>query len=710
MDIQKFTRMGNTFKTSKQKLTFGFGLILIIMLSLIVVWVSNIVNNSRNIQSVAQFQAENLYVNQMLEMVHTSKSLLLTISATNKPEFIDATIKISNLANDLYDVEKQYLDLELIGQEQQKWNEIRIHLDYWMAAQNETLELLQSTGSEDAFLLKRKLTNSYQSSLVNKFHELIGIHKTEFEELSQNISEQNSRSILSAFLLGVLALSLGFVVARKLVISIDKAQSALMAANEKALSADKAKSSFLANMSHEIRTPLTSIIGFAEALQYDDMSKSNREKSTNIIIKSSKHLLHIINEILDLSKIESEQLNIEKIVFSPSILLQESIETYKKLAERKNLQLVFECDQDIPAEIYGDPTRTKQIIYNLLSNAIKFSDKGEIFVNCQYDGSNFITISVRDQGVGISEEALRNIFVPFQQADISTTRKYGGTGLGLSISKQLAELMGGDLIVHSQPERGSEFILTLKLNSSELAFDDDKIPTPVYAEKTIIDIPLLCGNVLVAEDNSDTQTLIEFLINRTGAKVTLVDNGQKAIEEALKKHYDLILMDMQMPVMDGMDATVWIRKAGCKTPVVAFTANSSKEDLDRYKWIGINEIISKPVNKSHLYNTLETYLDNSENQKEKFCLDNDDEYIQMLSDFKNNIHHYTRSVSYALTEKNAEKLRSAAHKLKGISGSFGFDNIAKIANKIEELAKQHDFIRASIEANKLNTVCEQMKT
>ena len=702
--------MGNIDKTSKQKLTLGFGLMLIIMLSLIVVWVNNIVNNSRNIKSVSQFQAENFYVNKMLEIVHASKNLLLTISVENKPEFLDASIENSNLGTQLFEVEKQYLDLGLNEQERRNWSEVRKHLDLWMEAQSTTLELLQTTASEETFFLRRKLTNSYQNNLVNAFQKLISTHKVDFENLSNKISEQNSRSIFFAFFLGILALSLGFVVARKLIISIDKTQSALMAANEKALTADKAKSTFLANMSHEIRTPLTSIIGFAEALQYDDMTDNNREKSTNIIIKSSKHLLHIINEILDLSKIESRQLNIEKINFSPMILLKESIETYKDLAKRKNLRLVFESGADMPTEINGDPTRTKQIIYNLLSNAIKFSDKGEILVKCQYDGYGFITISVRDHGVGINEAALKNIFIPFQQADISTTRQYGGTGLGLSISKQLALLMGGSLTARSQLEIGSEFTLTLKANSSGSVFDNNEKTTPVYADKVVIDIPLLSGNVLVAEDNPDTQTLIEFLINRAGATTTLVNNGQKAIEEALKKSYDLILMDIQMPVMDGMDATEWIRKAGCKTPVVAFTANSSKEDLDRYRNIGINEIISKPVNKSHLYNVLETYLDNSENYKEKFCLDTDEEYIQMQSDFKKNIHTYTRNVSNALAANNAEKLRSAAHKLKGVSGSFGFDDISEIANRIEELAKQRNLNEASIEAKELNTICDQMKT
>jgi len=703
--------MGKIHKTSKQKLTFGFGLILILMLSLIVIWVGNIVNNSRSMKSVSQFQAGNLYVNQMLEMVHSAKSLLSSISPTSRSEFADAKIEIKKLLNSLLKVEKQYLALDLNTHERKKWISLRKHLNNWMGAQNETLELLLSTGPENTFLLKRELTNTYQINLVNEFHKLIAVHKDEFEELSRSISEQNNRSIYLAFLLGVLALSLGFIVAKKLVNSIDKTQSALLTANEKAESADKAKSTFLANMSHEIRTPLTSIIGFAEALQYDEMSKQNRDKSTNIIIKSSKHLLHIINEILDLSKIESRQLCLEKVQFSPFYLLEEAVETYRNMAEDKQIQLVLECDKSIPDEILGDPTRTKQIVYNLLSNAIKFSDKGDILIRCQYNKNAFINISVQDHGIGIDETALDKIFIPFQQADISTTRKHGGTGLGLSISKQLAELMGGTLSVHSQPDKGSEFTLTLRAELSEGIFDnkDVKPATPPIIQTQEIDLPLLSGNVLVAEDNTDTQTLIEFLISRTGAKVTLVDNGQKAIEEALKKSYDLILMDIQMPVMDGMDATAWIRKAGCRTPIVAFTANSSKEDLDQYKHIGINELISKPVNKSCLYNALETYLDNSKNKKEKLCLDRDDEYLQMLSDFKKNIHTYTLSVSHALENNDAEKLRSAAHKLKGISGSFGFNNISEIASRIEVLAKQGKLIDASLEASELNTICEQIK-
>ena len=375
----------------------------------------------------------------------------------------------------------------------------------------------------------------------------------------------------------------------------------------------EAKSSFLANMSHEIRTPLTAIIGYSESLRDANLNREEAADAVNTVVRSSQHLLRIINDILDFSKIEANKLEIELIEVDLFLLLMEIESYFGMIAHNKGLQFEISYHFPLPRFIQTDPTRLKQVLLNLCSNALKFTEKGSVIIDVSCDPANeMIYFAVCDTGIGLTAAQIENLFEAFTQADTSTTRNYGGTGLGLTISKQLSELMGGTIKVESTPGMGSRF--TVSIASGQLASEawvnskQEAHLAPV-ADNPQLQIPQLKGHILYAEDGPDNQRLAQLLLKNTGAKLTIVENGKLALEYVQSHNdIDLILMDMQMPVMNGIDATKAIRAAGFNKPIIAFTANVMKEEVALYAEIGCVACLSKPVQKPLFYQTLAEYL------------------------------------------------------------------------------------------------------
>ena len=362
--------------------------------------------------------------------------------------------------------------------------------------------------------------------------------------------------------------------------------------------AQEVKSRFLANMSHEIRTPLNAILGFIQLLQKKDVDEESK-KYINIIADSSQTLLSVLNDILDLSKIEAGKLNIEKIEFDPTKEFKNIIELFRVKADEKNIKLLDSFNT--PYYIKSDPVRIKQVLLNLLSNAIKFtSENKKIYVNIEIK-ENKLCISVKDEGIGIPKDKIDKIFEAFTQADDSTTRKFGGTGLGLSISSQIIKLLGGELKVKSQENKGSEFYF--------------EIPIEIVAKnkqtKNIIQNKELSGKILIVEDNPANQMFLKVILDKLNLKHKTAHNGKEAVEMCQKEDFDLILMDENMPIMNGIEATKKIRELekNKHTSIIAVTANALTGDKERFLKAGFDDYIPKPVDIKLLKEVMGKYLE-----------------------------------------------------------------------------------------------------
>ena len=386
----------------------------------------------------------------------------------------------------------------------------------------------------------------------------------------------------------------------------------LRKSKEAADAANQAKSEFLANMSHEIRTPLTAILGYSDMLRDEDQSREDIEHEINSILRAGAHLQRIINDILDLSKIEAGQLVIEELELQPAHLMHDVESIFGARARDKGLTFAVEYDFPVPRKIVSDPTRLKQILFNLCGNALKFTERGGMSVRMAYlQNTRQLQFQVIDTGIGMNAEELGRLFKPFSQADTSTTRKYGGTGLGLCIARQLAQKLGGDVSVSSEKGKGSTFSVCVGIGAIEslsMATCMEDMQVEAIEETTNIVANSVSGHVLVAEDSPDNQDLIAKYLIKAGATVEVVDNGLMAMQKALSRSYDLILMDVQMPIMDGLTATKKLRREGYKIPIVIITANALKEDRDKCLTAGADDYLTKPVDVRHFYKVLQTYL------------------------------------------------------------------------------------------------------
>ncbi|MBN2293422.1 MAG: response regulator [Pirellulales bacterium] len=384
--------------------------------------------------------------------------------------------------------------------------------------------------------------------------------------------------------------------------------------------ASQAKSEFLANMSHEIRTPMTSILGFADLLQSPDTEEGERRSYIDTIRRSGRALLDLINDILDLSKVEAGRMVADIQECSFLDILQDAVSLLQPVAEQKCLTLEVRYDFPLPAKIQSDPGRLRQIIVNLVGNAIKFTSSGHVrlFTKMVHlaDGSTRIQFDVEDTGIGLPEKAIRHIFEPFTQVDSSASRRYGGTGLGLAVSRKLARLLGGDITARSKQGKGSTFKLTIDPGSLDDVLWLDALPKGRQTSHR--DAPKDSwrqwqGRVLLAEDGPDNQRLISTILKKLGLQVEIAENGAVAYREAMRSArenlpYDLILMDMQMPEMDGYEATRKLRQTGWKSPIIALTAHAMSNDRDKCLEAGCDEYLTKPIDRDRLSAVIDNYL------------------------------------------------------------------------------------------------------
>lgn len=398
-------------------------------------------------------------------------------------------------------------------------------------------------------------------------------------------------------------------------------ETELLEAKEAAESATKAKSEFLANMSHEIRTPMNGVIGMLELLR---SSPLNREQKHNLemALFSAEMQLTVINDILDFSKIEAKKLEIRKTVFQPDKLVEQVAEIFSPKASEKGLVLHNKIDRGVPNAVLGDENRIRQVIGNLVNNAVKFTPQGSVTLILSADtqaeqdmepgkslsdsDQTILHFQVEDTGIGIKPEDTGKLFDSFSQAESSTTRNFSGTGLGLSISKSLVKLMGGEIGVNSTPGKGSTFWFTLPLQLAEMNWDSQRQPFKATGER-------MQGKVLLVEDTLVNREVAKGMLKKLGLEVEVAGNGLEALEMLTNGTYDLVLMDVQMPVMDGLQATEEIRRMELETsrnrmPIVAMTANALEGDRDTCLAVGMDDYLSKPVRVNELEETLSHWL------------------------------------------------------------------------------------------------------
>jgi len=395
---------------------------------------------------------------------------------------------------------------------------------------------------------------------------------------------------------------------------MERANLELQELSRQAEAANQLKSEFLANVSHELRTPLTAILGFTD-LVLDHELPSEVERATLTIKQNGKHLLSILNDILDLSKIEAGHLRIEQSACSPGQIVEEVISLLRVRAEAKELDLRLTVREGVPTRIQSDPLRIRQILLNLVGNAIKFTERGFIQITLStvdLEGIPQLRIEVSDTGIGMTPDQLDRLFQPFVQADASITRQFGGTGLGLTICRRLLELMGGHISASSELNLGSTFQAVFPLHA--VPESGEQAPATSHKATNENPIPTLDGiHVLMAEDGIHNRTLISLMLKKAGARVSVVENGQLAVEAVSSnlsgpEGYQIVLMDMQMPVLDGYSATTQLREAGCSLPVIALTANVLEDDVKKCRQAGCNGFLAKPVNRRELVETIARYV------------------------------------------------------------------------------------------------------
>lgn len=464
---------------------------------------------------------------------------------------------------------------------------------------------------------------------------------------------------------------------------------------EAAQAATKAKSSFLANMSHEIRTPLTSIIGFSESILAGDLEDEEQEEALRLIIRSSHHLKRIINDILDLSKIEAGKMELEHVRVPLADLMYELEHIVKPQAREKGLDLKVHIKSPLPRVITTDPTRFKQIFINLLTNGIKFSNEGAVQLDVQFDSQkNLLTLEIKDSGIGMTEGQQRKLFQAFSQGDASTTRKFGGTGLGLLISKELCVRLGGTITVQSAVGEGSIFTVNLPVDpvlASDLTTDLDVTEN---VSQIVTKTPSLTGKVLIIEDGIENQQILSLLLRRTGLQVVIQENGLLGLENVKREHFDLILLDMHMPVMDGLTAAPLIREAGYAGPLVALTAYSTQESIQASLKAGCSDFLAKPFERTVFMNRLAHWLGQTEQSSIispahspdislTSLLREEPDIADLVLRFLDSLPERLALLDEALSGKDYEQALQEAHRLKGISGTYGYTMFSEVCGYIE---------------------------